>query len=304
MVYLVTGGAGFIGSHIVDRLSADGHQVRILDDFSTGKRENTAGSPGIEIITGDVGDFATVRAAMEGVNAVFHLAAIASVPATVSNPLASERTNYRGTLNVLEAARHAGTQRVIFACTAAVYGDLPDLPKREDMPLRSLSPYAVDKLASECACQMYYHLYGLETVSLRYFNVFGPRQDPSSPYSGVISIFSDSLRQGKHPLIYGDGEQTRDFVYVSDVVEANIRALASVTAPGKAINIATGNALSINSLLQTLCHLEDQAFSPEYKPARQGDIRHSCADIQLAREHLDWQPVVGLEAGLRMLFGG
>ncbi|MGB5604973.1 MAG: NAD-dependent epimerase/dehydratase family protein [Gammaproteobacteria bacterium] len=304
MVYLVTGGAGFIGSHIVDRLSADGHHVRILDDFSTGKRENTAASPDAEIITGDVGDFDTVRAAMEGVNAVFHQAAIASVPATVANPLASERTNYRGTLNVLEAARHAGTQRVIFACTAAVYGDLPGLPKREDMPLRSLSPYAVDKLASECACQMYHHLYGLETVALRYFNVFGPRQDPASPYSGVISIFSDSLRQGKHPVIYGDGEQTRDFVYVSDVVEANIRALNSATAPGKAINIATGGTLSINNLLQTICQLQDHAFSPVYKTAREGDIRHSHADIQLAREHLDWQPAVGLEAGLRMLFSG
>jgi len=302
MVYLVTGGAGFIGSHIVDRLSADGHQVRILDNFSTGKRENTAGSPAAEIIVGDVGDLDTVRSAMNGVNAVFHQAAIASVPATVANPLASERTNYRGTLNVLEAARHAGTQRVIFASSAALYGDLPDLPKSEDMPLRSLSPYAVDKLASVSACQMYNHLYGLETVALRYFNVFGPRQDPSSPYSGVISIFADSLKQGKQPVIYGDGEQTRDFVYVSDVVEANIRALASATAPGKAINIATGDALSINSLLQAICQLKNQAFNPEYKPVRQGDIRHSQADISLAREQLDWLPVVGLEAGLRALF--
>jgi len=302
MIYLVTGGAGFIGSHIVDRLSTDGHQVRILDDFSTGKYGNTAGSPTAEIIVGDVGDFDTVRAAMDGVNAVFHLAAIASVTATIANPLASEHTNYRGTLNVLEAARLAGTQRVIFASSAAVYGDLPGLPKREDMPLRALSPYAVDKLASESACQMYHHLYELETVVLRYFNIFGPRQDPSSPYSGVISIFSDSLNQGKQPVIYGDGEQTRDFVYVSDVVEANIRALTWVTAPGKSINIATGSALSINSLLQTFCHLNDQAFRPMYKPARQGDIRYSFADISLARELLGWKPVVGLEAGLPRLF--
>lgn len=303
MIYLVTGGAGFIGSHIVDRLSADGHQIRILDDFSTGNRENMAMSPAAEIITGDVGDFDTVRAAMDGVNAVFHHAAIASVAASVANPLASEHTNYRGTLNVLEAARLAGTQRVIFACSAAVYGDdLPDLSKREDMPLRPLSPYAVDKLASESACQMYYHLYGLETVALRYFNVFGPRQDPSSAYSGVISIFSESFKLGKQPIIYGDGEQMRDFVFVSDVVEANIRALASVTAPGKSINIASGSAVSINSLLQTICHLEHQVFSPIYKPARQGDIRHSQADVQLARVQLDWQPSVALDTGLRTLF--
>ena len=302
MIYLVTGGAGFIGSHIVDRLSAGGHQIRVLDDFSTGKRENTALSPTVEIITGDVGDFDTVRAAMDGVNAVFHHAAIASVAATVANPLASEHTNYRGTLNVLEAARLAGTQRVIFASSAAVYGNLPGLPKREDMSSRPLSPYAVDKLASESACQTYHHLYGLETVALRYFNVFGPRQDHSSPYSGAISIFSESLKQQKQPIIYGDGEQTRDFVYVSDVVEANIRALASATAPGMSINVATGSTVSINSLLQTICQLKDQRFSPRYKPARQGDIRHSQADIQLARLHLDWQPVVDLDAGLRSLF--
>jgi len=193
MNYLVTGGAGFIGSHITERLLADGHAVRILDNFSTGKRENIPVSPAVEVIEGDVGDLETVRQAMHGVDYVFHEAAIASVPETVGNPLASERVNYRGTLNILETARHAGVKRVVFACSAAVYGDLPELPKREDMPLRPLSPYAIDKLASEHACQVYTHLYGLEAVALRYFNVFGPRQDPSSPYSGVISIFSDHL---------------------------------------------------------------------------------------------------------------
>ena len=186
MHYLVTGGAGFIGSHICDRLLAEGHQVRILDNFSTGKHENIPASDDVEVIEGDVGDFDTVKSAMQDINMVFHEAAIASVPETVGNPLASERVNYRGTLNILEAARHAGVQRVMFACSAAVYGDLPELPKQESMPVKPLSPYAVDKLASEQACQMYTHLYGLETVSLRYFNVFGPRQDPSSPYSGVI----------------------------------------------------------------------------------------------------------------------
>lgn len=302
MRYLVTGGAGFIGSHISDRLLADGHRVRILDNFSTGKRENIPDSDGVEVIEGDVGDYDTVCASMEQVDRVFHEAAIASVPETVGNPLASERVNYRGTLNILEAARHAAVQRVVFACSAAVYGDLPELPKQESMPVKPLSPYAVDKLASEQACQMYTHLYGLETVSLRYFNVFGPRQDPSSPYSGVISIFSDLLKQGKQPTIYGDGEQTRDFVYVSDVVEANIRAATAPSAAGRAINIATGGKLSINELLMTICNIEGMPFEPQYEPGRQGDIKHSRADIHAAREYLEWQPQVGFEAGLRELF--
>ncbi len=253
---------------------------------------------------GDVGSYDTVRTAMQQVDFVYHEAAIASVPETVDNPLASERVNYRGTLNILEAARHAGVKRVMFACSAAVYGDLPELPKQESMPVKPLSPYAVDKLASEQACQMYTRLYGLETVSLRYFNVFGPRQDPSSPYSGVISIFSDYINQGKQPAIYGDGEQTRDFVYVSDVVEANIKAATAPAAAGKAINIATGGKLSINELLQTIGNIKGQPFDPTYKPGRQGDIRHSRADISAAREYLDWQPVVGFEAGLRELFEG
>ena len=302
MLYLVTGGAGFIGSHICDRLLAEGHQVRILDNFSTGKRENIPASDDVEVIEGDVGDYDTVKSAMQDINMVFHEAAIASVPETVGNPLASERVNYRGTLNILEAARHAGVQRVMFACSAAVYGDLPELPKQEGMPVRPLSPYAVDKLASEQACQMYTYLYGLETVSLRYFNVFGPRQDPSSPYSGVISIFTDYINQGKQPTIYGDGEQTRDFVYVSDVVEANILASTSATAAGKAFNVATNGTLSVNDLLKTICNIKGALFEPEYKPGREGDIRHSRADISAAQEQLGWQPVVGFEDGLRRLF--
>ena len=302
MLFLVTGGAGFIGSHISDRLLADGHRVRILDNFSTGKQENIPDSTNVEVIEGDVGNYDTVRTAMEQVDIVYHEAAIASVAETVGNPLASERVNYRGTLNILEAARHTGVKRVIFACSAAVYGDLPELPKQESMAVKPLSPYAVDKLASEQACQMYTHLYGLETVSLRYFNVFGPRQDPSSPYSGVISIFADTLGQGKQPTIYGDGEQTRDFVYVSDVVEANIKAATAPSAAGKAINIATGGKLSINELLKTVSDLKGQPFAPQYKSGRQGDIRHSRADISAARELLDWEPVVAFEDGLRMLF--
>jgi UDP-glucose 4-epimerase len=302
MLYLVTGGAGFIGSHITDRLLADGHRVRILDNFSTGKHANIPDSDDVEVVEGDVGDYETVCAAMQQVDIVFHEAAIASVTETVGNPLASERVNYRGTINILEAARHAGVQRVMFACSAAVYGDLPELPKREDMPVKPLTPYAIDKLASEHACHAYYNLYGLETVSLRYFNVFGPRQDPSSPYSGVISIFTDALTHGKQPLIYGDGEQTRDFVYVADVVEANIRASTSSTAPGRTFNVATGGILSINDLLKSICSIKGQPFSPAYKPGREGDIRHSRADISAAGEHLGWQPVVAFADGLQKLF--
>jgi len=299
---LVTGGAGFIGSHLADRLLADGYRVRILDNFSTGKQENIPRSPQVEVITGDVGDFDTVRAAMENVTVVFHEAAIASVPETIGNPLASERANYRGTVNVLEAARHAGTRRLVFACSAAVYGDLPELPKHERMPVRPLSPYAVDKLASEHACQVYWRLYGLETVSLRYFNVFGPRQDPSSPYSGVISIFSDCLQHGQQPAIYGDGEQTRDFIYVSDVVEANMRAASVGAAAGMVFNVATGGTITINGLLQGICDIKGRPFEPRYLPARAGDIRHSRADIGSAAEILGWHPAVSLETGLRKLF--
>jgi len=301
MLYLVTGGAGFIGSHITERLLADGHRVRILDNFSTGKRENIPASADVEVVEGDVGDTDTVRQCMDGVDIVFHEAAIASVPETVGNPLASERTNYRGTVNVLEAARQATARRVVFACSAAVYGDLPELPKQETMPVKPLSPYAIDKLASEYACRVYHSLYGLETVALRYFNVFGPRQDPSSPYSGVISIFSDCTRQGKQPDIYGDGGQTRDFIYVSDVVEANMRAASAQAAPGKAYNIATGSTVTINELLQTLCRLQGRTFDPAYKPVREGDIRHSSADIGLAGKDLDWRPSVAFADGLKML---
>jgi len=301
MLFLVTGGAGFIGSHITDRLLAEGHQVRILDNFSTGKRENIPDNDAVTVIEGDVGDFETVRKCMEDVNIVFHEAAIASVPETVGNPTASVHANYLGTVNILEAARHAGVKRVMFACSAAVYGDLPELPKQEDMPVKPLSPYAIDKLASEYACKVYRELYGLETVALRYFNVFGPRQDPSSPYSGVISIFNDCIKHDKQPIIFGDGEQTRDFVFISDVVEANMRAATAEQAAGKAYNIATGSTVTINELLQTLCKLEGKNCDPLYKPGREGDIKHSCADISNAKKDLGWEPQVKFEDGLKKL---
>jgi UDP-glucose 4-epimerase len=298
---LVTGGAGFIGSHIVDRLLADGYRVRVLDDFSTGKRENLPDSADLEIVTGDVGSFEDVRKAMKDVELVFHEAAIASVPKTIEDPIGSQRTNYQGTLNVLEAARQQGTKRVVFASSAAVYGDLPELPKREDMPLKPLSPYAVDKLASEYACQMYTHLHGLETVCLRYFNVYGPRQDPSSPYSGAISVFADRLKKGERPVIYGDGEQTRDFVFVSDVVEANVRAATVDKAAGRVINIATGRTVTLNALLQTMCRILSKNFDPGYEKARSGDIRHSSALTGLSKDTLAWVAIVNMNEGLDKL---
>ena len=301
MQVLVTGGAGFIGSHIVDRLLSDGHSVRVLDDFSTGKRENLPPHRELEIVTGDVGDFAGALQAMQGVELVFHEAAVASVPRTVGDPLGSQRTNYLGTLNVLEAARQCGTKRVVFAASAAAYGDLPNLPKREDMPVKPQSPYAVDKLASEYACQVYHRLYGLDTVCLRYFNVYGPRQDPSSPYSGVISIFVDRLRQGKQPTIYGDGEQTRDFVSVTDVVEANIRAATVPEAAGGVFNVAGGSPVTLNELLRTLCRLCDMPFAPGYAAGRLGDIRDSYAVVGKAKQLLGWTPKINLEQGLREL---
>jgi UDP-glucose 4-epimerase len=298
---LVTGGAGFIGSHLVDRLLSDGYAVRILDDFSTGKRANLPESAGLEVITGDVGGFEAVHRAMENVELVFHEAAIASVPRTIEDPLGSQRTNYQGTLNVLEAARQQGAKRVVFASSAAVYGDLPELPKREDMPLKPLSPYAVDKLASEYACRMYTHLHGLATVCLRYFNIYGPRQDPGSPYSGVISIFADRLKQGVRPVIYGDGGQTRDFVFVADVVEANMKAATAAQAAGRVINIATGREVTLNALLQSMCRILNRKFDPGYEKARAGDIRHSSAQTGLSREALDWAASVGMDEGLDRL---
>jgi nucleoside-diphosphate-sugar epimerase len=296
---LVTGGAGFIGSHIVDRLLADGHPTRVLDNFSTGKRDNLAASPAVEIIEGDVGDFATVSEAMAGVDTVFHEAAIASVPETVGNPLASEHTNYRGTLNVLEAARRTGAPRVIFACSAAVYGDLPGLPKREDMPVKPLSPYAVDKLASEYACRVYHSLHDLETVSLRYFNVFGPRQDPTSQYSAVIPRFIRAALAGERPTIYGDGEQSRDFTYVENTIAATLLACGAPEASGETMNVACGERVTLNELVRMIGRLVGKDVEPIHEPRRSGDVRHSQADISKANRLLCYQPEVGLEEGLR-----
>ena len=301
MHVLVTGGAGFIGSHLVDRLLIDGHEVRVLDDFSTGHRENLMHHERLAVTQGSVADFVTVDKLMQGVEWVFHEAAVASVPKSVDDPLGTHGVNYLGTLHVLEAARRHGVARVVFAASAAAYGDLPGLPKREDMPVSPLSPYAVDKMASEYACYVYHRLYGLATVCLRYFNVFGPRQDPSSPYSGVISIFMDRLRRGETPTIYGDGGQIRDFVYVADVVEANLRAVASEPAAGRVINVASGRPVTLLELLTTIGHIAGVDVRPRFEKPRVGDIRESLANISLAEELMDWRPGYSLREGLEEL---
>lgn len=301
MKALVTGGAGFIGSHIVDRLLADGYQVVVLDDLSTGHRSNLPNHDALEFVEGDIRDKQLLMQLTEGVDHIFHKAAVASVPRTVDDPVGSAEVNYGGTLNVLEAARQNGIKRVVFASSAALYGDEPTLPKQEHMIPVTLSPYAVDKLASEYACGMYSSLYGVPTVALRYFNVFGPRQDPSSPYSGVISVFNDRLDAGVTPTIFGDGEQTRDFIYVADVVEANMQAVKRDEPAGQFMNIATGCQTSLNELLRTISDIKGTAFAANYETVRKGDIKHSYANVERAMSLLDWEARTSLRDGLESL---
>ena len=301
MKALVTGGAGFIGSHIVDHLLKDGHEVIVLDDFSTGHRSNLSDNEALAIVEGDISNPDTVKENMAGIDWVFHKAAVASVPKTVNDPVGSSAVNYQGTLHLLEAARNNNVKRFVFASSAALYGDEPTLPKIETMCPVTLSPYAVDKLASEFACGMYTKLYGLETVCLRYFNVYGPRQDPSSPYSGVISIFTDKLKNKETPTIFGDGEQTRDFVFVSDVVEANMKAATTETGTGQYYNIATGKKITLNQLLETLCEIYNIEFNVNYENVRKGDIKESYAAVEKAKTILKWNPSVELSQGLKLL---
>jgi UDP-glucose 4-epimerase len=301
MKTLVTGGAGFIGSHIVDRLLNDGHEVIVLDDFSTGHKSNLAENSNLTIVEGDISKPDTVNQCMQDIDWVFHKAAVASVPKTVNDPVGSSLVNYQGTLHLLEAARKNGVKRFVFASSAALYGDEPTLPKMESMCPMTLSPYAVDKLASESACGMYTKLYGLETVCLRYFNVYGPRQDPSSPYSGVISIFTDKLSNNQVPTIFGDGEQTRDFVFVSDVVEANMKAVTTDGCAGQYFNIATANKITLNELLKILSDIYGIDFKASYGEPRMGDIKESYAVIDKAKSVLKWNPSVELNQGLKLL---
>ncbi|MBE7554836.1 MAG: SDR family oxidoreductase [Anaerolineales bacterium] len=299
---LVTGGAGFIGSHLVEALLAQGQQVRVLDNLSTGRQANLAGvMDQIEFIEGTIEDQTTVARAVAGVEVIFHLAAIVSVPQSMAEPAQTELINTLGTLNLLEAGRTAGVRRLVLSSTCAIYGDDPTLPKTETMRPQPKSPYAVSKLAAEHYCQIFWEAFGLETVVLRYFNVFGPRQDPSSPYSGVISIFVNKLSQGAVPTIFGDGRQTRDFVFVEDVVRANLLAATVPQAVGSTLNIGTGYPISIRQLFEALRQIFACEVAPTYGPARSGDILHSYADPSQAKAILGWKPQVTLETGLKYL---
>ena len=298
---LVTGGAGFIGSHMTRFLLGQGQKVRILDDFSTGRRENLEEiKDQIEIVEGTICSEDDVKKALEGVELVFHLGAMPSVPTSVEQPVATNQANIYGTLNVLENARHQGVKRVVYAATSAVYGDDPTLPKQEDMPPQPISPYALQKLAGEYYCGVYYKLYQLETVAMRYFNVFGPRQNPRSQYAAVIPKFIDRMLANRPPLIYGDGEQTRDFIYVEDVVRANwLASQVEGEALGKAHNIAQGQQTDLNQLVEKLNGILGTSFTPEYTDPAKGDVKHSVADITRAKENLKFTPEISLEEGLK-----
>jgi nucleoside-diphosphate-sugar epimerase len=296
--YLVTGGAGFIGSHLVEELVRRGEHVRVADSFITGKRENLTHVSGVDLIEGDLADFAVAQRAVAGIDYVLHQAAIPSVPRSVQDPITSNRANIDASLNVLVAARDAGVKRVVYAGSSSAYGNTPTLPKVETMATAPLSPYALQKLVAEQYCQMFTRLYGLETVTIRYFNVFGPRQDPSSPYSGVISLFIRALVEGRAPTIYGDGEQTRDFTYVANVVDGVLRACAAPDASGEVINVAVGGRISLNELFSVLKGLTGATVKPIYAGTRAGDVRDSQADIDKARRLLGYQPTVTLEEGL------
>ncbi len=299
-LYLVTGGAGFIGSHIAEALVKRGDRVRVLDNFMTGKRENLTHLTGkIEFIEADIRDYAAIRQATEGVQVVFHEAAIPSVPRSVADPQLSHDVNVNGTFNVLMAARDAGAQRLVFAASSSAYGDTEVLPKTETMMPNPLSPYAAAKIVGELYCQTFTRVYGLETVALRYFNVFGPRQDPTSPYSGVISKFVTTLLANQVPTIFGDGEQSRDFTYIANVVDANLRAAEAPEANGQVMNMGIGERITLNQLLDELQKIIGTNLKPEYKETRAGDVRHSLADISRAETLLGYRPLVGLAEGLK-----
>lgn len=295
--YLVTGGAGFIGSHISEALVKRGHRVRVADSLVTGYRRNLR--DGVEFAQADLADPAAAAAVVAGMDYVLHQAAIPSVPRSVRNPVESHRANVDGMLNVLVAARDARVKRVVFAGSSSVYGDQPTLPKREDMPTNPMTPYALQKLVSEQYGQMFTRLYGLEVVTTRYFNVFGPRQDPTSPYSGVISLFIKSLLEGARPVIYGDGSQTRDFTFVANVVDGVLRAADAPGVAGDVFNIATGGRVSLNELLAILKKILGSNLEPIYETGRLGDVRDSQADISKAERLLGYRPTVTLEEGLR-----
>ncbi|HKY32802.1 MAG TPA: SDR family oxidoreductase [Candidatus Polarisedimenticolia bacterium] len=304
-LHLVTGGAGFIGSHLTERLLSEGHDVRVLDDFSTGRRENLEFVPGsdrwgrLEVVPGDITDPDLARRAVRGVEVVFHQAAIPSVPRSVADPAASNHANVTGTMNLLVASRDAGVRRFVYASSSSVYGDSPVLPKVETMPPDPLSPYAISKLAAEQYARAFHRLYGLPTIGLRYFNVFGPRQDPTSEYAAVVPNVIMAVARGGRPTLYGDGLQTRDFTYVSNAVDANLLAASCAQeAFGHSFNVACGRSVSLLELVGLVNGLLGSDQQPLHTDPRPGDVKHSLADISAARSRLGYNPSVSLEEGL------
>lgn len=302
--YLVTGGAGFIGSNLVGRLVEQGQEVRVVDNLSTGRLENLEGyMDRIDFIKADLADYDTARKSVEGIDYILHEAAVPSVPLSIEDPVGINKSIVTTTVNLFKAAVDSkSVKRIVQAVSAAAYGNSPELPKKEDMQPEPLSPYAVAKVAQEYYGKAFYHIYGLEVISLRYFNVFGPKQDPNSYYSGVISIFANSMSKGKAPVIFGDGLTSRDFIYIDNVVDANLAA-CSCKWPGNSeiINIGSGNRISLNELVETLNTVMGTNFKPVYKEERAGDIKHSVADITKARKLLNYEVRVGFEEGLAKL---
>ena len=300
MRYLVTGGAGFIGSHIVDELVRRGHRIVVLDNLSSGSEENLAGvRDKIELHTGNIRDLAAVQAACRGADFVIHLAARTSVPRSVEDPLDTNHKNIDGTLNVLVAARDEKVKRLVYAASSSAYGETSTLPKTEAMQPEPISPYGVTKYVGELYAQVFGRVYGLENASLRYFNVFGPRQDPTSQYSGVLSRFMLAATQGQPSVIYGDGQQSRDFTYVENIVDETLRACEASGASGKVFNAGTGQRITLNEVVKMLEKVTGKKTQAKYEPARSGDILHSQADISLAKKVLGYEPRVGFEEGLQ-----
>ena len=300
MRYLVTGGAGFIGSNTVDELVRRGHTVTVLDDFSAGREENLKQCAGkIQVIRGSINDLPTVQKACEGADYVIHLAALTSVPRSVKDPLETNHVNIDGTLNVLVAARDAKVRRLVYAASCSAYGDTPVQPQRESMSPNPISPYGVTKLVGETYAKVFHQCYGLETVCLRYFNVFGPRQDPTSAYSGVLSKFITTLLANGQPVIFGDGEQSRDFIFIENIVQANLLACEAQNCAGRVFNVGTGHKHTLNETLRLLDKISGKKTPAKYEPPRAGDILHSQADITEAKKSLGYDPKINFEEGLR-----
>jgi len=303
MKYLITGGAGFIGSNIAEKVLSMGDEVRILDNFSTGREENlNLIKNDIDLIRGDLRDYETVKKAASGMDYVLHQGALPSVPRSIADPITTSDVNTGGTLNILKASLDAGVKRVVAASSSSIYGNSPTLPKVEDMPMNPMSPYAVAKMAAELYCRNFYHVYGLETVALRYFNVFGPKQDPTSKYSAVIPLFFDLMKSGKSPTIHGDGSQSRDFTNIANVVDANLKACTARGAAGEMFNIGYGENHTLLSLVENINHILGVSIEPIFGETRQGDVKHSLADISKARSILGYEPSVDFKEGLQVYF--